>query len=89
MLQEVGDLSYSDYTKDNFDCGRGKLLCEINGEECGAKAGAKEQDQGMEGAERARRQTEAEAEEEEEYSLFRFSADDKSFFCGATIINDR
>ena len=88
MLQEVGDLSYSDYTKDNFDCGRGKLLCEINGEECGAKAGAKEEDQGMEGSERARRQTEAEAEEEE-YSLFRFSADDKSFFCGATIINDR
>ena len=88
MMQEVGDLSYSDYTKDNFDCGRGELLCEINGEECGAKAGAKEEDQEMEGSERARRQTEAE-EEEEEYSLFRFSADDKSFFCGATIINDR
>ena len=26
-------MSYSDYKKDNFDCGRFKLLTEINGEE--------------------------------------------------------
>ena len=31
--QTVGSKSYSDYKKDNFDCGRFKLLTEINGEE--------------------------------------------------------
>ena len=31
--QTVGSMSYSDYKKDNFDCGRFKSLTEINGEE--------------------------------------------------------
>ena len=34
--QVVNDLSYTDYEKDNFDCGHGKFYCEINGEDCDA-----------------------------------------------------
>ena len=34
--QVVDDLSYTDYEKDNFDCGHGKFYCEINGEDCDA-----------------------------------------------------
>ena len=29
-------MSYTDHEKDNFDCGHGKLYCEINGEDCDA-----------------------------------------------------
>ena len=29
-------MSYTDYEKDNFDCGHGKFYCEINGEDCDA-----------------------------------------------------
>ena len=32
--QEVDGLSYPDFTKSNFDCGRYKPLCEINDEDC-------------------------------------------------------
>eukprot|EP00091_Calanus_sinicus_P019522 TRINITY_DN4932_c0_g1_i5.p1 TRINITY_DN4932_c0_g1~~TRINITY_DN4932_c0_g1_i5.p1 ORF type:complete len:448 (+),score=93.77 TRINITY_DN4932_c0_g1_i5:138-1481(+) len=32
--QVVDGLSYSDFTKSNFDCGRYKPLCEINNEDC-------------------------------------------------------
>ena len=34
--QRNGVHSYSDFTADNFHCGRSKLLCEINGEDCDA-----------------------------------------------------
>ena len=35
--QLVNGISYSDYKKDNFKCGRYKLLCEINNESCEGK----------------------------------------------------
>ena len=35
--QIVGILSYSNFTRDDFDCGRNKPLCKINSEVCARK----------------------------------------------------
>ena len=94
-------MSYSDYKKDNFDCGRFKLLTEINGEEntwdTDSQATKDEVDPTYEefeedildlrqdNKERQKRQTEIDDD-----FVFYFTLENKGdYFCGATIINDR
>ena len=71
--QVVDDLSYTDYKKDNFDCGHGKFYCEINGEDCDAN----EDEIEYEINDLQKRKKRSSAGEVVDY------------FCGATIINDR
>ena len=70
--------SYSDHKKSNFDCGRYKLLTEVNGED------AEEIDKDI----IKRKKREASDVEIDEDFVFTFHSEDKSF-CGNTIINDR
>jgi len=86
-----GDLSYSDYTKDSFDCGRGKLLCEINGEDCDAaeeeELDLRKEELGLRGGDgdRVKRQ----AEEDTDLWAGFSAGDGADYFCGGTIISDR
>ena len=90
-VQVVGDLSYSDYTKNSFDCGRGKLLCEINGEDCDAaeeeELDLREDELGLRGGDgdRVKRQ----AEEDTDLWAGFSAGDGADYFCGGTIISDR
>ena len=82
--QIVDGRSYSDYTQNNFDCGRYKLFEDLDQKE-------EENNEDVETLQlrefsRRRRQT----DEIDDDFVFYFSGDDKdSFFCGATIITDR
>ena len=72
--------SYSDHKKSNFDCGRYKLLTEVNGED------AEEVDKDI----IKRKKREASDVEIDEDFVFTFSSEDQDkIFCGNTIINDR
>ena len=72
--------SYSDHKKSNFDCGRYKLLTEVNGED------AEEIDKDI----IKRKKREASDVEIDEDFVFTFSSEDQDkIFCGNTIINDR
>ena len=90
-VQVVGDLSYSDYTKNSFDCGRGKLLCEINGEDCDAaeeeELDLREDELGLRGGDgdRVKRQ----AEEDTDLWAGFSGGEGADYFCGGTIISDR
>lgn len=86
--QIVDGKSYSDHNQNNFDCGRYKLLKDLNG-------GVEENNEEPETLNlrneeifRKRRQT----DESEEDFVFYFSGDktdSEAYFCGGTIINDR
>jgi len=87
--QVKDDKSYTDFTKDNFDCGRYKLLTEINGEDFEAETVKPIQD------------TPAEPLEADDFSandidlrktddvFLSTDGEPKDFFCGATMISDR
>ena len=85
-------MSYSDYKKDNFDCGRFKLLTEINGEENTGDTDSQPMKDEVD-------PTNEEIEEDildlrnneiDDDFVFYFTLENKEdFFCGATIINDR
>jgi len=87
--QIVDGGSYTDFTRDNFDCGRYKLLSEVNGEDFEAETVKPIQD------------VPAEPLEEDDISTDDFDirttddvflstdGDPKDFFCGATMISDR
>jgi len=99
--QTVGSKSYSDYKKDNFDCGRFKLLTEINGEELSddnTESQPKEDDIPTENFDEDPSLKEEEdilglrqdTNEIDDDFVFYFTLENKDdYFCGATIINDR
>ena len=99
--QTVGSKSYSDYKKDNFDCGRFKLLTEINGEELSddnTESQPKEDDIPTENFDEDPTLKEEEdilglrqdTNEIDDDFVFYFTLENKDdYFCGATIINDR
>ena len=98
--QTVGSKSYSDYKKDNFDCGRFKLLTEINGEELSDDntEEPKEDDILTENFDEDPTLKEEEdilglrqdTNEIDDDFVFYFTLENKDdYFCGATIINDR
>ena len=98
--QTVGSKSYSDYKKDNFDCGRFKLLTEINGEELSddnTESQPKEDDIFENYDEDPTLKEEEDVlglrqdtNEIDDDFVFYFTLENKDdFFCGATIINDR
>jgi len=98
--QTVGSKSYSDYKKDNFDCGRFKLLTEINGEELSedTESQPQEDDIPTENFEEDPTINEEEdllglrqdTNEIDDDFVFYFTLENKDdYFCGATIINDR
>ena len=66
-------MSYTDYEKDNFDCGHGKLYCEINGEDCDANEDENEYE--INDLQKRKKRSSA--------------GEGGNYFCGATIINDR
>jgi len=92
--------SYTDFTKDNFECGRYKLLCEINGEDCGIEKETPTGEDCEVEILNTSGETPSEPLEEDDFSandidlrtddVF-FSTDGKTeeFFCGATMISDR
>ena len=72
--------SYSDHTKENFDCGRYKLLTEVNGENI-----AENKEETV-----RRKKREISDDDIDEDFVFTFKSEDQSkIFCGNTIINDR
>ena len=91
-------MSYSDYKKDNFDCGRFKLLTEINGKENSGDTNSqpmkdeipKENKEDITIVEEdilGLRQNNNEIDDD---FVFYFTLENKDdYFCGATIINDR
>eukprot|EP00092_Neocalanus_flemingeri_P037709 GFUD01041055.1.p1 GENE.GFUD01041055.1~~GFUD01041055.1.p1 ORF type:complete len:698 (+),score=145.05 GFUD01041055.1:85-2178(+) len=81
--------SYSDFTKDNFDCGRYKLLTEINGDDFEA-----ETVKPIEGkpAEPLEIENEIDTDDIDLRTadvFFSSDGDPTEFFCGATMVNDR
>jgi len=86
--QVVDGLSYSDYNKENFDCGRYQQLCEINGEGCDSDLEAAQPD---EDKSRVKRQVDS---NDLKLELFSFDAtlfanNKEAYFCGATLITDK
>jgi len=84
--QVVGDYSYSDYRKSNFDCGRYKLLNEVNNDN-----DAKE-DRNSEIEEKLLEVGKFDEVENNEIDdvVFSFKSGNKDEnFCGATVINDK
>ena len=101
LMKVVNGKTYTDYKDDNFECGKYKLLCEINGEDCSVNNDATEdvednnvienetEDNELE-LRRESRQAPEEEEVEEDDRFFLFSGSDGSEnFCGATIVSDR
>ena len=98
--QVVGSNSYSDYKKKNFDCGRFKLLTEINGEESSENTKTESQPKNDDSpVENIEDPTIKEIDEDildlrendiADDFVFYFTLENKDdYFCGATIINDR
>jgi len=98
--QTVGSMSYSDYKKDNFDCGRFKLLTEINGEENTGDTERQpmkdeiptenEVDPTIKDIEEDILDLRQDDNEIDDDFVFYFTLENKEdYFCGATIINDR
>ena len=98
--QTVGSMSYSDYKKDNFDCGRFKLLTEINGEENTGDTDSQpmkdeiptenEVDPTIKDIEEDILDLRQDDNEIDDDFVFYFTLENKEdYFCGATIINDR
>ena len=101
-MKVVNGKTYTDYKDDNFECGKYKLLCEINGEDCSISNDATEdvednnvienetEDNELELRRESRQAPEEEEEVEEDDRFFLFSGSDGSEnFCGATIVSDR
>ena len=93
-------MSYSDYKKDNFDCGRFKLLTEINGEENSGDTNSqpmklkdeipKENEEDPIIGEEDILDLRQNNNEIDDDFVFYFTLENKGdYFCGATIINDR
>ena len=93
-------MSYSDYKKDNFDCGRFKLLTEINGEENTGDTDSQpmkdeiptenEVDPTIKDIEEDILDLRQDNNEIDDDFVFYFTLENKDdYFCGATIINDR
>ena len=92
-------MSYSDYKKENFDCGRFKLLTEINGEENTVETDSQpmkddipnnEDDPTNKDFEETILDLRQDNNEIDDDFVFYFTLENKeNFFCGATIINDR
>ena len=95
--QTVGSKSYTDYKKDNFDCGRFKLLTEINGEEESQNQPKKDdipddelEIEDVDIEEDTLDTLDLRTNEIGDDFVFYFTLENKDdFFCGATIINDR
>ena len=95
--QTVGSKSYTDYKQDNFDCGRFKLLTEINGEEESENQPKKDdipddeiEIEDFDIKDDALDLRESDNNEIGDDFVFYFTLENKDdFFCGATIINDR
>eukprot|EP00092_Neocalanus_flemingeri_P000634 GFUD01000676.1.p1 GENE.GFUD01000676.1~~GFUD01000676.1.p1 ORF type:complete len:571 (-),score=137.70 GFUD01000676.1:32-1744(-) len=91
--QVVGGLSYTDFTRDNFDCGRYKSLCEINNEDC------EESQESNESTEAPKVRIEPVTQDTDLFDLRETDEDDAFFssdktanneyFCGATMVSDR
>ena len=95
--QTVGSKSYTDYKKDNFDCGRFKLLTEINGEEPSedTESQPKKETENVEEDPTINEEEDPlglrqDTNEIDDDFVFYFTLENKNdYFCGATIINDR
>jgi len=91
--QVVGGKSYTDFTRENFDCGRYKPLCEINNTPCNETEGGEETTEAPTVLiEPVQTDTELfDLREDDEDDVF-FSSDSPTngdFFCGATMVTDR
>ena len=95
-------MSYSDYKKDNFDCGRFKLLTEINGEQNTGDTNSQpmkdeipEEDptfieEDILDLRQDNKERQKRQTEIDDDFVFYFTLENKGdYFCGATIINDR
>jgi len=85
--QVVGGLSYTDFTRENFDCGRYKPLCEINNETC-----EKKQEVTTEVTLTVTPETDLFDLRQADADVF-FSIEPgknpEDYFCGATVVSDR
>eukprot|EP00092_Neocalanus_flemingeri_P019183 GFUD01020782.1.p1 GENE.GFUD01020782.1~~GFUD01020782.1.p1 ORF type:complete len:726 (+),score=150.54 GFUD01020782.1:33-2210(+) len=94
--QVVGGLSYTDFTKQNFDCGRYKPLCEINNEDCEEKTTSKPEITTLKTTKTNTDPIDADIfdlrELDDSDDVF-FSIDPskspEDYFCGATMVSDR
>ena len=93
----VNGLSYSDYTKDNFDCGRFKSLSEINGD---IPISTTEPETGSMEIKEDEPKVPSDIVELRDFQdvVFSFNSNGNcggvsdgrpNFFCGATVITDR
>ena len=93
-------MSYSDYKRDNFDCGRFKLFTEINGEQNTGNKDSQpmkdktptenEVDPTIKDIEEDILDLRQDNNEIDDDFVFYFTVENKDgAFCGATIINDR
>ena len=76
--QRIGDKSYSDYKSNNFDCGRFKLISDINGDEPHETLPLS--------IHRDKRNV---FEISDDFVFYFTLEDQEGYYCGATMINDR
>ena len=81
--QEKDGKSYTDFTTDNFECGRYKLLSEINRND--GESVEEEQDSKNDGD----YDNPANASDDELELFTLMEEEDKDIHCGSTIVNDR
>ena len=99
--QVVAGASYSDFKRDDFKCGKYKLLCEINGEDCEGKRFRAPKPDDCDNDKVEEDQNDVVDDQEyfagEDFDLrsgdsaaFSFKIEDADqYYCGATIISDR
>ena len=80
-LQRVDGKSYTDFTMEDFDCGRFKDLTEIDDEDA--------EDDISYLFDLRREEEPPNPATDDDLEVFSFSVDDKNIFCGATVVNDR
>ena len=76
-------MSYTDYLKDTYDCGRFELLCKIKGENC---TNVYENRQKYSDT---KNKLDLRGVDPDNFDAFSYDNDNQGAFCGATIINDR
>ena len=89
--QVVGEKSYTDINKEDFECGQYKRLCEIEDTACTDTQTAANLSNKMQ-ERRSKRQATEKEDGKGEFSIFSYnkgSVSSGGHFCGATIISDR
>ena len=89
--QVVGEKSYTDINKEDFECGQYKRLCEIEDTACTDTQTAANLSNKMQ-ERRSKRQATEKEDGKGEFSIFSYnkgSISSGGHFCGATIISDR